>query len=164
MFRTYAGQAGPMQFMNFPRHRDVAESVTFADFCEACWRSGSAFPWAVTDRVTGQFMGALELRLKPPRADLGYILGERFWGQGFAGEAASAVVAWAIAQPGIFRVWATCHPENVASAAVLRRAGLTYEATLANWDARPQLGEAAGPNDCYALTRSPGTAEITPPP
>lgn len=68
-----------------------------------------------------------------------YTFAESFWGNGFATEAASAVVAWAIAQPSI------------------RRAGLSYEATLACWEARPQLDEVAEPNDCYALTRSAAT-------
>ena len=99
------------------------------------------------------FLGVVELRLSPPKADLGYIFGEGAWGQGFATESASTVVAWAIAQPPIFRVWATCHPDNTASAAVLRKAGFSHEATLANWEARPQLGEVAGPSHCYALTK-----------
>jgi RimJ/RimL family protein N-acetyltransferase len=63
------------------------------------------------------------------------------------------VVAWAIAQPAIFRVWATCHPDNAASASVLRKAGLSHEARLVNWEARSQLGEVAGPSDCYALIK-----------
>ena len=100
-------------------------------------------------------MGVIELRLSPPKADFGYILGEPFWGRGFATEAASTVVAWAIAQHGIFRVWATCHPDKAASAAVLRKVGLAHEAKLANWEGRPQLSETVGPSDCYALTRSP---------
>lgn len=154
IFRTYAGEAAPTRFMPFERHRDLADSIAFAERCESCWASGSAFPWAVTETSSGRFMGVVELRLSPPRADFGYIFGEPFWGQGFASEAASVVVAWAIAQPSIHRVWATCHPGNTASAAVLRKAGLRYEATLANWEARPQLGEVAGPSDCYALTRS----------
>ncbi len=139
--------------MTFERHRDIAESVAFAERCEECWKSGSAFPWAVTEKFSEKLTGVLELRLSPPKADFGYILGEPFWGHGFASEAASVVVAWAIAQPAIFRVWATCHPSNAASAAVLRKAGLSYEATLANWESRPQLGESAGPSDCYALTK-----------
>jgi ribosomal-protein-alanine N-acetyltransferase len=154
IFRTYAGEASPTRFMPFERHRDIAESVAFAERCESCWKSSSAFPWAVTKTSSGQFLGVLELRLAPPKADFGYILGEPFWGHGFATEAASAVVAWAIAQPSIFRVWATCHPGNAASAAVLRKAGLRYEATLGNWEARPQLNEIAGSSDCYALTKS----------
>jgi RimJ/RimL family protein N-acetyltransferase len=97
----------------------------------------------------------IELRLSPPKADFGYIFGEASWGRGFATEAVCTVVAWAIAQPPIFRVWATCHPDNAASAAVLRKAGLSHEATLENWEARPQLGELAGPSHFYARTRSP---------
>jgi RimJ/RimL family protein N-acetyltransferase len=153
IFRTYAGEAAPTRFMPFERHRDLAESMAFAERCEDCWTSGSAFPWAVIEKPSGKLAGVLELRLSPPKADFGYILGEPFWGRGLASEAASVVVAWAIAQPEIFRVWATCHPRNAASAAVLRKAGLHHEATLANWESRPQLGEIAGPSDCYALTR-----------
>jgi ribosomal-protein-alanine N-acetyltransferase len=154
IFRTYASEASPTRFMHFERHRDIAESVAFAERCESCWKSGSAFPWAVTEKSSGQLLGVLELFLSPPKADFGFIFGEPFWGHGFATEAASVVVVWAIAQPSILRVWATCHPSNAASAAVLRKAGLSYEATLANWESRPQLDEVAGPSDCYALTRS----------
>lgn len=150
----YAGEAAPTRFMPFRRHQDIADSLAFAQRCEHCWIAGSAFPWAVTAKTSGAFLGVLELRLTPPKADFGYIFAEPFWGNGFATEAASVVVAWVIAQPAILRVWATCHPNNAASAAVLRRVGLSYEATLANWEARPQLDEVAGPSHCYALTKS----------
>lgn len=153
---AYASQAAPTRFMTFPRHGDLSMSLAFAERCEACWAAGAAFPWAIIENATTALAGVIELRLSPPKADFGYILGEPFWGRGMASEAARAVVDWAIAQPKIFRVWATCHPENGGSAAVLRKAGLTFEAELANWEARPQLGEAAGPSHCYALTRPAG--------
>jgi RimJ/RimL family protein N-acetyltransferase len=156
IFQTYAGEAAPTLFMPFARHRDIAESVAFAERCADCWASGSAFPWAIVEKASETFIGVLELRLSPPKADFGYILGEPFWGRGFASEAATAVVGWAIAQPAIYRVWATCHPSNAASAGVLRKAGLRYEAMLANWESRPQLGEIAGPSACYALTKPIG--------
>ena len=128
----------------------------FAQRCQKAWTSGSAFPWAIIDKPSGAFMGVIELRLSPPKADFGYILGQKFWGRGFATEAPSGVVAWVMTQPSIFRIWATCHPDNVASASVLRKVGLTLEATLANWEARPQLGEIAGPSHCYVLTKPTG--------
>jgi RimJ/RimL family protein N-acetyltransferase len=68
-------------------------------------------------------------------------------------EAATAVVAWAMAQPAIHRVWATCAPDNVASVRVLEKAGLRLEGRLACWEARPNLGLAAGDCLVYALTR-----------
>ncbi|PZT95312.1 MAG: hypothetical protein DI624_13755 [Brevundimonas sp.] len=153
IFHTYAGKALPTRFMPFPTHRDTADSLAFSMRCEDCWASGAAFPWAVMETASGRFLGSLELKLTPPKASIGYILGDAFWGRGFASEAASAVVAWAIAQPAIHRVWATCHPGNAGSAAVLRKAGLRYESTVANWEARPQLGEVAGASDIYALLK-----------
>ncbi|MFC5372829.1 GNAT family N-acetyltransferase [Brevundimonas faecalis] len=153
IFSTYAGQVAPTRFMNFVRHAGVADSEAFARRCVDAWASGQAFPWAVTHRALGQFMGVVELRASPPKAELGYIFGDAFWGQGFASEAASAVVDWTMTQDSIFRIWATCHPDNAGSAGVLRNLGLTYEATLANWEERPQLGERAGASDVYAWVR-----------
>ena len=151
----YASAVPSTRFMPFPRHCNIAASLAFAERCESQWASGASFPWAVIEKASGRFLGVIELRLSPPKADFGYIFGEASWGRGFATEAVCTVVAWAIAQPPIFRVWATCHPDNAASAAVLRKAGLSHEATLENWEARPQLGELAGPSHFYARTRSP---------
>ena len=118
-----------------------------------CWLSGSAFPWAITRKGEDGLVGVIELRLSVPKADFGYILNERVWGAGVASEAATVVADWALAQPGIFRIWATCHPDNAASAQVLKKAGLQLEATLANWEARPQLNEAAGASLSFARLR-----------
>ena len=153
IFRVYASRELPTRFMPFMRHQGVEDSHAFAQRCVDAWTLGSAFPWAVTHKETWHLMGVIELRLQPPKADFGFILGEAYWRQGIATEAARAVVDWAKAQRSIFRVWATCHPENVASAAVLRKAGLSFEAALTNWEARPQLKEKAGTSHCYALSK-----------
>ena len=102
------------------------------------WQSGTAYPWAVVLRSTDQFLGVIELRIHPPKADFGYIFCEEFWGLGFATGGGQCVVDWALTQPEIFRVWATCDPDNTASARVLAKAGLKLEARLENWEARPQ--------------------------
>lgn len=149
----YAGSERSTLYMNFPRHRDIAESVEFAKRCAECWASGSAFPWAITKKGDDRLFGVIELRLRPPKADFGYILSERYWGNGFASEAAIAVVDSALAQSNIFRVWATCHPDNIASAQVLKNAGLQPEATLGNWESRPQLNELAGASLSFARMR-----------
>ena len=133
IFYGYASDVEATKFMIFARHRALQESQEFARRCVACWQDGSAYPWAIVGRELGKFFGAIELRLRPPKADFGYILCKAFWGCGYATEAATAVVAWAIAQPEIFRVWATCHPDNVRSARVLEKSGLKLEGRLANW-------------------------------
>jgi len=64
----------------------------------------------------------IELRPSGHRAEIGYVLGRPWWGQGFMTEAARAVVEWGLAQPAMFRVWAVTDVDNVASARVLERA------------------------------------------
>jgi len=151
----YSGSKAATQWMRFARHTTRDEAVAFAERCVRCWTDGSAYPWVVASKKSGEFLGALELRVNPPKADFGYIFCERFWGRGFATEAVKPVVDWAIAQPEIFRVWATCHPDNARSANVLRKAGLTFEARLENWEARPQCDEPAGASLMFAKTKLP---------
>lgn len=154
VFEAWAASPLATHYMNFRRHESFSATEAFAARCVVCWQAGTAFPWAVVAKSTGNLLGCIELRVSPPKADFGYIFSETAWGQGFGTEAAAAVVNWAIAQPQIFRVWATCHPDNMASVRVLEKAGLSYEATLANWEARPQIDESAGPSAVYAITKS----------
>jgi len=151
---AYASDEETTRFLIFPRHRSIVDSEGFARRCAECWQSGSAFPWAVTVRETGMLIGVIELRLSPPRAEFGYVLRRAEWGQGYGGEMATAVVAWALAQPEIHRVWTTVHPDNQRSQRVLEKAGLRFETRLALWEARPNLGEAAGDALVYALIKA----------
>src|SRR5262249_31533933 len=154
IFLGYASDVEATRFMTYPRHRSAEESHQFVRRCAACWKDGSAYPWAILARSTGKFSGVIELRIAPPKADFGYILCRPCWGLGYATEAATAIVSWAIGQAKIYRVWATCHPDNVRSARVLEKSGLKFECRLANWEPWPNLGEPAGESLVYALTRS----------
>ena len=154
IFHGYASLEAPTRHMNFKRHDSIDQSLQFADRCQNCWLDGSAFPWAIVQRQTGQFLGCIEVRPDPPKADIGYILCEQFWGHGFATEAARIVVDWIFNQPSIFRVWATCSPDNISSARVLEKSGLVFEARLEAWEARPQLMEPAGPSLVYSKIKT----------
>lgn len=150
---SYSSSHAVTRFMNFPRQTTFDEAVAFAERCARAWKDGSAYPWCVLSKETGEFLGVVEMRVNPPQADFGYVLCERFWGQGYASEAIGPVLDWALGRPEIFRIWATCHPDNVASQRVLAKAGLSLEARLENWEARPQLGEVAGPSLMLARTK-----------
>ena len=65
----------------------------------------------------------------PSIASFGYTLAVAYWGKGFATEIARALVRHAREELGVDRVEATCHPENVASARVLEKAGLSPAGT-----------------------------------
>jgi RimJ/RimL family protein N-acetyltransferase len=57
---------------------------------------------------SGEFAGLVEIRVRGSAVDLGYALSQRWWRRGLMSEALTFLVTWALAQPEIFRVWATC--------------------------------------------------------
>lgn len=81
--------------------------------------------WAITLCAEGTFIGALGLVPNPEFAavELGYWLGRRFWGQGFATEASSAVVEHAFRVLGLAMLTSGYFTDNPASGRVLAKLG-----------------------------------------
>ena len=83
--------------------------------------------WPIVARGDGTPLGCCGLR---PRAatihELGFYLLPTHWGHGYAVEAARAVIAHAFDVLGVTELFGGHHPDNHASAAVLRRLGFTY--------------------------------------
>ncbi|MCV6825247.1 MULTISPECIES: GNAT family N-acetyltransferase [Halocynthiibacter] len=93
--------------------------------------SGSALPLFLTERHSGELLGALTLdniRRGPSQAGtLGYWIGERHARNGYMREAIQAVTHYAFTVLDISRLEAACLPENTASRGVLEKSGFKYE-------------------------------------
>ncbi len=88
------------------------------------------FQFAITLRTTDQLIGNAGIRMKFANAwdaDLGYELDSRHWGQGYATEAATALLTLGFKDLHLHRIWATCISENTASAHVLQKIGMRLE-------------------------------------
>ena len=84
--------------------------------------------------VDGSAVGGISIRLGEDvyrrSAEIGYWLGEPFWGRGIAGEALRAVTDHAFATFDVIRLEAGVFGWNPASARVLEKAGYTLEGRL----------------------------------
>ena len=88
--------------------------------------------WLVVQASTGLAMGLAGLvkREGLDVPDVGYAFVPRAWGQGFAQEAAAAVLKHAQQVMGIPKLAAITSAENHASMAVLRKIGFVYEGMI----------------------------------
>ena len=90
--------------------------------------------WAVEVTATGKQIGQVYLKHVAPlellTSELGYIFNPAYQRQGFASEAAAAVVAHAFTVCGMHRIYAHCNPNNVASWRLLERIGFHREGVL----------------------------------
>ena len=91
------------------------------------------FQLAVVIKSGGELIGNCGIRrdsIDSHEADIGYELAPQHWGQGYATEAARAIVAFGFSELGLHRISAECVLDNAGSIRVLRKAGMQLEGQL----------------------------------
>lgn len=86
--------------------------------------------------VDGEAVGGIGLEFKGDvyrrSVELGYWLGEPYWGRGIATEAVGALTTWAFDALPFVRIYACVFSTNIGSVKVLEKAGYMREARLHN--------------------------------
>ena len=154
VFEDYGSDPAVAKYVTWKPHRSVDDTREFLRRCERVWADGSAFPWTLWAKDGGAFVGLIEIRVHATAVDLRYGLARRWWRQGLMSEALTSVVQWAFGQPGIYRVWATCDVDNLASARVLERVGMEREGVLRRWLVHPNVSEEPRDCLCYSIVRA----------
>jgi [ribosomal protein S5]-alanine N-acetyltransferase len=98
-----------------------------------CVRSASpetTFAIAVEGAAVGSIGFVLRTDVERVSAEIGYWLGEAFWGRGIATEALAAITRHAIDAHALTRVYALPFARNAASCRVLEKAGYVIEGRL----------------------------------
>ncbi len=91
------------------------------------------FAFAVTLKSSEQLIGNCNLRKNTADArvaEIGYELNPEDWGNGYATEAARAILAFGFDELKLHRIGAWCIAENIASAQVLEKLGMRLEGRL----------------------------------
>ncbi|WP_310829162.1 GNAT family N-acetyltransferase [Paenibacillus pedocola] len=103
------------------------------------------FEFAVVLKATNQLLGGCGLHLSDPKqGEIGYCFNPLFWKQGYTSEAAEALLKLGFREFGLHRIYATCRPDNIGSAKVMQKIGMTYEGHL-----REHMWHKGGWHDSY---------------
>jgi ribosomal-protein-alanine N-acetyltransferase len=84
--------------------------------------------WGIFNNADGEFIGLCLLRdfnNEAGKAELGYVLNQKYWGKGIASEMAIIMVAYAFTHTEATEIVAVTTLENTGSQRVLEKAGLT---------------------------------------
>ena len=84
--------------------------------------------------------GESRLSVGENEAEIGYWLGEDFWGKGYMTEAALQVIHYAFEELHLTGLWASVYKENIASQRVIEKCGFRYHHTLEDF-LFPLIGE-----------------------
>ncbi|MZF04828.1 GNAT family N-acetyltransferase, partial [Bacillus anthracis] len=81
-----------------------------------------AIRWGIVLKETNTLIGTIglnNLQLWSKRSEIGYDLHPRYWGNGYASEAAREIIHYGFQDLGLFRIGAITYPENVTSCKML---------------------------------------------
>jgi RimJ/RimL family protein N-acetyltransferase len=122
-----------LRYWDTPPWSEPVHAEQFITACRRMAEDGTGARLAV-DRVSdGAFIGWCSLNgwnRDYGSASLGYCFDDAAWGNGFATEAARALLQWAFDTLDLNRVQAETDTRNLASARVLEKLGFVREGTL----------------------------------
>jgi RimJ/RimL family protein N-acetyltransferase len=153
IFRQYAEDPQVIKYVSWHAHRNLEETREYMRMCMMAWDVAKAFHWVIETRDDKEVIGMIIARVNAEKWELGFVLAQAYWGRGFMTEAVKALIAWALKQNEIFRVWAVCDIDNKASARVMEKAGMVHEGILKRWSVHPNLSPEPRDSYCYAITK-----------
>lgn len=96
------------------------------------FESGESIPYAITLKGTGELVGAAELTVTKRfnHAELGYWIDTDHWGEGYATEAARALLDYGFTAQRLHKIFAVHMTNNPASGGVMKKLGMKKEGVL----------------------------------
>jgi len=96
------------------------------------FNANKSYEFAITDKESGELYGAIALsnNQKFSNGEIAYWIGEEFWGNGYATEAAQAILQFAFDEKQYHKVFARYFHSNPASGRVMQKLGMKKEGIL----------------------------------
>lgn len=148
----YASDPEVGRYADWKTQTDIEPIIGLLHERKKRWESGLEFYWVITLPEEDRAIGGISCNVDGHAAEFGYLLHRRYWGNGLATEASRAVVDWLFSMPSIWRVWATCDTENIASMRVLEKVGLEREGILRRWAVRSNISSNE-PRDAFIYSK-----------
>ncbi|HET6444075.1 MAG TPA: GNAT family N-acetyltransferase [candidate division Zixibacteria bacterium] len=114
--------------LNIPYPYDEGVAEAWIETHKENFQSRKAAIFAVTLRETSNLIGAIGIVFKEhDRGEMGYWIGQPHWNQGYATEAALALIDYGFSGLLLNKITASHLARNPASGRVMEKAGMNYE-------------------------------------
>lgn len=153
IFCQYAQDPEVTKYVSWGAHKNIEETHEYISMCLLAWDVGKAFHWVIECVEDNQVLGMMIARVDAGKWEMGYVLARKHWGRGYMTEALRGLIAWALKQKEIYRIWAVCDVDNAASARVMEKVGMQREGVLRRWSIHPNISPEPRDSFCYAIVK-----------
>jgi len=155
IFRTYAADDRVTRYLTWTPHRSVEGVKDFICSVLKELESGQILNWVILRTKDKTLLGNIGVRLVETfMVEVGYVLGQAYWRQGYMSEALGAVIDFIFqSRPKIERIQAFCDYENPASARVMEKCEMRREGLLRHFIICPNISDKARDAYLYSIIR-----------
>ena len=153
MLRSWISQPQVQEEYGEPVYTDIGQVNELLGRWIAAYERPDFYRWAVIEKASGKCIGQIafcRVYNDIAAAEIEYCIGSGFWGNGYAGEALSAVISHTFEHTGFVRLEAYHRAENVKSGRVLEKSSMHVTDNVERF--RRQGIEPEG-EVCYCIER-----------
>lgn len=129
----YASVPAVSQYTTWEPHKSIEDSQRFLKATIEGYNQHDIACWGIVEKAGKKFIGACgfaEWRVDCARGEIGYVLSDKYWGNGYMREAVRAMMGFGFRTMQLNRIEGRCMVENTASARVMEKAGMKFEGVL----------------------------------
>lgn len=132
MYQNWASSDEVTRYLTWPTHTGADATRKLLELWVDNYQNPAVYHWGITlkgnDTVVGD-ISVVHMNEKTAAAELGWCMGQAWWGQGIMPEAALAVRDYLFDRVGFHRVEARHDKNNPKSGRVMQKIGMQYEGT-----------------------------------
>lgn len=132
VYSNWASDSEVTKFLRWPTHTDISITRQVLDGWISDYSQNDFYHWAIVPDDLGEPVGSISAVGKDDRiamVHIGYVLGKKWWHQGYMSEALAQVIEFFFTEVGISRVESQHDPNNPNSGGVMKKCGMVYEGT-----------------------------------
>ena len=133
VFLNWASDDEVTKYLTWPTHRSMAASRGYMDYCVKGYDDPAFYQWGIELKSTHELIGnisAVKVMDEIDSLELGWVIGKKYWGNGYTAEAGLKLIDFFFDQVGANRICAGHDVDNPNSGRVMQKVGMKYEGGL----------------------------------
>ncbi len=129
----YASNEEVSKYVTWNTHKTLSDTYDYINFVLNKYDNNQVAPWGIEYKENGEFIGTIDFVWWKPHhkiAEIGYVISQEYWGKGLATEATRALIKFGFKEMDLVRIQARCSIENIASARVMEKSGMSFEGII----------------------------------
>lgn len=129
VYNNYASNDNVTRYLSWPSHQSVDVSRHYIEYLVACYKNIDKYEWAIElkeiKKVIGS-IGIVRINYEDESVEIGYVIGEDYWGKGLTPEALTKVIEFIKEEIKPKKIKGRHDVMNPNSGVVMRKVGMRY--------------------------------------